>query len=251
MSQLVKIKEDSQQDFNPWQLFKSSEIILAVKLAKKITETLSKFSSFDINAMSDNEKHVLYVLSDNLVPLEWRKLWHGPKLASDFLKSVSIRIQSLTKFLDSLDKPMGDVDFSKIFNVNSFLSTVKLVSSRELKVSTSNLVMDNFTNEQQFEKLQKQQKNVIKISPLLIDGMSFENSKLVNCNGTTDNYTSNIYIFFRENSKDVLEDVTNSFALPLYATSLREKLLCTIKFETSLERSDVVYSGTCLIVPST
>ena len=251
MSQLEKIKEDSQQDFNPWQLFKSSEIILAVKLAKKITETLSKFGSFDINAMSDNEKHVLYVLSDNLVPLEWRKLWHGPKLASDFLKSVSIRIQSLAKFLDTLDKPMSDVDFSKIFNVNSFLSTVKLVSSRELKVSTSNLILDNFTNEQQFEKLQKQQKNVIKVSPLLIDGMSFENSKLVSCNGTTDNYTSNIYIFFKENTKDVLEDVANSFALPLYATALREKLLCTIKFETLLERSDVVYSGTCLIVPST
>lgn len=251
MNQLEKIKEDSQQDCNPWQLFKSSEIILAVKLAKKITETLSKFSSFDINAMSDNEKHLLFVLSDNLVPLEWRKLWHGPKLASDFLKSVSIRIQSLGKFLDTLDKPMSEVDFSKIFNVNSFLSTVKLVSSRELKVSTSNLVMDNFANEQQFEKLQRQQKNVIKVLPLLIDGMSFENNKLVHSNGTKDNYTSNIYIFFKENSKDVLEDVANSFALPLYATALREKLLCTIKFETSLERADVVYSGTCLIVPST
>ena len=244
------IKEDSLKDYNPWQLFKSSEIILAVKLAKKITETLSKFSSFDINVISDNEKHVLIVLSDNLVPLEWRKLWHGPKLASEFLKSVSSRIQSLSKFMDTLDEPICDVDFSKIFNVNSFLSTVKLVSSRELKVSTSNLVMDNFTNDQQFEKLKKQQKNIIKVSPLLIDGLSFENSKLVLFNGTSDNYTSNIYLYFKVINKDVLEDVANSFVLPLYATALREKLLCTIKFETLLERSDVVYSGTCLIIPS-
>ena len=98
---LNKIKEETISEVNPWRLFKTSEIILANNLSKKISETLAKFTTIDLNSISDSDKNVLLVLSDNSVPYEWRKMWQGPKLASEFLKSVSVRIQTVMKFLNS------------------------------------------------------------------------------------------------------------------------------------------------------
>lgn len=245
MSQLENIKKDSHQ-VNPWKLFRSSEIILAGNLVKKITETLFKFTNIEINSISDVDKSTLHKLSDNMVPYEWRKLWQGPKLASDFLKSVATRIPAITKFVNTLDDPITDIDFAKIFNVDSFLSTAKLVSSRDLKISTSDLMMETMT-EAAIDRNSTQM--MIKIAPLLIDGLSFENGKLIRFESSASNYTSSIYLYYKETPKTSSTDDRNVFEIPLYATAAREKLLCTIKLSSSLERDEIIYAGTSLVVP--
>lgn len=235
---------------NPWKLFKTSEINLAIQLAKKISETLLKFTSIDLNSISDGDKIVLLTLSDNIVPYDWRKLWQGPKLASDFLKSVAVRVQTVSKFLDNLDEAIHEIDFSKTFNVDSFLSTVKLVTSRGLKVSASDLVLESFTDEGKHDRMKFDQTIVVKIAALAIDGLSFGNNRLVQPDGSnTSNFTSAIFLFYKESTKGLLEDEPNSYAIPLYATHFREKLLCTIKLSTSLDKDDIIYSGMSLIVP--
>lgn len=250
MSSLERVKENSITEVNPWKLFKSSEISLAIQLVKKISETLSKFSSIDLNSISDVDKNVLLTLSDNAVPYDWRKLWHGPKLASEFLKSVAVRVQTVSKFADNLDGAIHEIDFSKIFNVDSFLSTVKLVTSRELKISTSDLNLESFTDESKRERTKLDQAVIISVAPLLIDGLSFENNRLVQPDGSsTNNFTSSIFLYFKQTSHGLSEDEPNTYAIPLYATHFREKLLCTIKLNTALGKDDIVYSGTSLIVP--
>lgn len=249
MASLEHIKENSFDDVNPWKLFKSSEIILAVQLVKKISETLTKFSSIDLNSISDSDKSILLTLSDNTVPYEWRKMWQGPKLASEFLKAISVRVHTVSKFLDDLDEAIHEIDFSKIFNVDSFLSTVKLVTSRELKLSTSDLILESFTDSAKFEKMKFDQAVVTKIAPLLVDGLSFDTNRLVHSDGSNQsNYTTPIFLYFKENANG-LNGVDNAYAIPLYATHSREKLLCTIKLSTSLSSDDIIYSGTSLIVP--
>lgn len=236
---------------NPWKLFKSSEIILSVQLVQKISTTLFKFSSIDLNSISDGDKNVLLTLSDNTVPYEWRKMWQGPKLASEFLKAVATRVQTVSKYLDELDEVVHEVDFSKIFNVDSFLSTVKLVTSRELKVSTSDLVLESFTDPSRHDKMKFDQVFFVTIAPLLIDGLSFDKNRLVQSDGSSAvNYTSPIFLFFKQNIAATLHgDEPGTYAIPLYATHSREKLLCTIKLNSSLDREDIVFSGTSLTVP--
>lgn len=250
MQALERVKEDSINEVNPWKLFKSSEISLAVQLVKKISETLSRFTSIDLNSISDVDRSVLLTLSDNAVPYDWRKLWQGPKLASDFLKSVAIRVQTVSNFLEDLNGAINEIDFSKIFNVDSFLSTVKLVTSRELKVSTSNLMLESFTDESKHDRIKFNQSIIITVAPLLIDGLGFKNHRLTQPDGSnTNNFTSPIFLFFKESTHGLSEDDPSTFTIPLYATPLREKLLCTIKLSTSLDKDDIVYSGTSLIVP--
>lgn len=235
---------------NPWKLFKSSELFLAVELVRKISDTLSKFNSLDLNSMTDGEKNILLTLSDNNVPYEWRKLWQGPKFASEFLKAVAVRAQTVSKFLENLDGEIQEIDFSKIFNVDSFLSTIKLVTSRELKVSTSDLILESFTDIAKYEKLKTEKIFVVTAAPLLIDGMSFEKNRLIQSDGSnTNNLTSSIFLFFREQKNVSANDDSKSYAVPLYATHSREKLLCTIKLSTSLSKDEIIYSGTSLIVP--
>lgn len=209
-----------------------------------------KFTSIDLNSISDVDRNVLLTLSDNAVPYEWRKLWQGPKLASEYLKSVAVRVQTVSNFVENLDEPINDVDFSKIFNVDSFLSTVKLETSRELKVSTSSLALESFTEEAKYEKVRLEQKNIVKVAPLLIDGLSFENNRLAPSDSSSTNLTTPIYIFFKESSTINVEEDKSTFAIPLYATHFREKLLCTIKLNTLMERDQIIYSGTSLVVPA-
>jgi Dynein heavy chain C-terminal domain len=216
----------------------------------KVSSTLSKFSSIDLNSISDADRNILLKLSDNIVPYEWRKLWQGPKLASDFLKSVAVRVQTVSKFVNNLDEDIQEVDFSKMFNVDSFLSTLKLISSRQLKVSTSNLVLQSFTDSSSHERNKLDRVPVVTVAPLLIDGLSFENSRLIQTESSSNsNFTSSIYLYFKEEIPNSSQDETNTFSIPLYATYSREKLLCTINLNSSLSRGDIIYSGASLIIP--
>lgn len=242
---------DSSNEVSPWKLFKTSEMLLAAEISKKISETLVKFSSIDLNSISDADRNVLLLLSDNGVPYEWRKLWQGPKLASEFLKSVAVRVQSVSKFAGNLNESIQEIDFSKIFNVDSFLSTVKLVTSRDLKVSASDLILESYTDSSKREQMNVGKVSVIKISSLLIDGLNFDNYRLVQADATSNNnFTGPIYCFFKETHHDLTDDEPGIFKIPLYATHSREKLLCTFKLNTSLDKDEIIYSGTSLIVPA-
>jgi hypothetical protein len=208
----------------------------------------------DLNLISDKDKAILLTLSDNSVPFEWRKMWQGPQVATDFLKSVIIRIQTALKYLSNIDAEIEEIDFSKIFNVDSFLSTVKLVTSRVLKISTSNLMMDSFVDVSQYERIKSKKNKVIKVAPLIIDGLAYYENKLVISDGYNSNLssmTNNIYIYFKEEFNDKLANENNTYDVPLYSNYSREKMLCTIKMNSSLNENDLIYSGTALIVPMT
>ena len=203
-----------------------------------------------MNSISDSDKNVLLTLSDNSVPYEWRKLWQGPKLASDFLKAVAVRVQTVSKFIDSLDDAIQEIDFSKIFNVDSFLSTIKLITSRKLKVSTSSLVLESFTDSSRFDKMRFEDTVVITIAPLLIDGLSFEKDRLVQpISSRSSNFTSSIFIYYKETNFAAVSVEPGTCQLSVYATNSREKFLCTFNLNTSLEKDDIIYSGTSLIIP--
>lgn len=136
------LKTDAPTD-DPWVIFKQSELILGGKLFNLIHKTLTRLHSVmrDPNAMSKAEVSLMKCLCENLVPLEWKKLWNGPKLATDFIKSVVNKGVEAEKRFRGKDRLEGETNFGDIYNVRTFLATFKLIKSRELKVSTSNLTL--------------------------------------------------------------------------------------------------------------
>lgn len=242
----LKLNKKEEEDVNPWRLFKISEAILAFKISSKISETFTKIASLDLNVISDNDRNILLTLSDNSVPYEWRKMWQGPKVASEFLKAVISRIQNAISLVRNLNDEMNEIDFSKIFNVDSFLSTVKLVTARNLKVSSSNLILEYFID----EKLGNKSSKIIKVAPLMIDGFVLYENRLVAPEGyNSNNMSGNVFLYYRESSGNSEEDLRKMHVLPLYSNYSREKLLCTIKINSNLEKNEIIYSGTAFIVP--
>jgi dynein heavy chain 2 len=132
LEKVISTSSTQSGSIDPWRLFKVSEIIIAVNLYKSISETLSRFGVLihEMHAITDAEKKTLLILCDNQVPYEFRKIWSGPKMASEYLKSVSVRIQKTFSYVNGLEDPINEANFSEIFNVDSLLSTVKLVTSR-------------------------------------------------------------------------------------------------------------------------
>ena len=120
-----------------------------------------------------------------------------------------------------------------------------------MQVSTSDLVMESFTDEMKFESTKHQKNKIIKVAPLQVDGLSFENNML----STSDHFkagnsTNNIFIYFKEAVKGNPDEDPHIYPIPLYSTYTREKLLCTINLNTRLDKNDIIYSGTALIVPN-
>lgn len=135
MTNLEKMKQKTDSldgEIDPWKLFKVSEIMLAVNLFQIINELMNRlnFLIHEMHSITESERKILLVLSDNQVPYELRKIWSGPKLATEYLKGVISRVQKTFSYLNSLEDTLREINFSEVFNVDSFLSTIKLVTSR-------------------------------------------------------------------------------------------------------------------------
>lgn len=80
--------------------------------------------------MSKVDIQLMKCLGENQVPLEWKKLWNGPKLATDYIKNVvhkGVEAEKRYKMRDHLD---GEINFVDMYNVKTFLATLKLIRSR-------------------------------------------------------------------------------------------------------------------------
>lgn len=190
---------------------------------------------------------MMLTLSDNSVPYEWRKIWNGPRIATDYLRAVSIRALNAIQLLDRAQEPIRDIDFSTIFNVDSFLSMLKILTSRSIGVPPNDLELDSQCDESAFERLKAQHVNIVKVQPLIIDGLQMENQQLVKGSAGSSS-TCPFYLFYRETKNARTSEVRDFHPIPVYSTFAREELLCTINLKSMLSQHEIVYSGTALVV---
>lgn len=119
---------------NPWKLFIISELLMAKNLFKIIHGTLSMIhiAIKDVSTLTRDTLHLIQIICENQVPLKWRQIWFGPKLIVDYIKSVVNRgIEAERRFqmcshIDFCD----EIDFTKVYNVESFFAALKLKNAR-------------------------------------------------------------------------------------------------------------------------
>lgn len=134
---LVQSTDDVSENAHitdPWNAFIHSELILAKKMFKTIHQTLivMRAATKDISSINKNDMILIRIICENQVPLKWRQLWSGPRLLSDYLKAVVCRgIEANNRLNNEKHIDFGEqIDFAKIYNVESFLAALKLRNAR-------------------------------------------------------------------------------------------------------------------------
>lgn len=220
---------------------------IAIEITNAITFSLAKLRFIDKNSVTAADEKMMLTLSDNSVPYEWRKIWNGPKTATDYLKGVSDRALNAVQLLENAQKPISEINFTSIFNVDSFLSMLKILTSRNIGVPPNDLILDSESDESIYERMKSQNELIVKVHPLIIDGLQMESQQLVRRSAAT-NSTCPFFLFYREMKRSKLSEVRDIHPIPVYSTFAREELLCTINIASLLSQQEVVYSGTAFIV---
>lgn len=126
--------EQNDNITDPWNSFIFSELIMAKKLIKIIHQTLIVMHGAmrDITSLTKEDFALMMVICENQVPLKWRQVWSGPKLIIDYMKAVVNRsIEAEKRHQSSNHLTFCDeIDFAKVFNVESFFATLKLKNAR-------------------------------------------------------------------------------------------------------------------------
>lgn len=201
--------------------------------------------------MTADEHNLMLTLCENQIPLKWRQIWTGPKLATDYLKAITTRAHAAYQRLtDESHLNFGkQIDFASIFNVDGFFAALKLANARKFEISACDLILKIDTNA---NKISNELSICVAIQPILIDGAHFENNKLIvvnNSNKSLSNKSPTFEITYNKMSSNVSK-IMDFYELPLYSNASRETLIINLPVHISSDcRVAIVYSGAALIVP--
>lgn len=111
-----------------------SELLLAKNLFKMIHNTLITIhvAIKDVSSITRDTLNLIRIICENQVPFKWRQIWSGPRSIVDYIKAVVSRgIEAEKRFQGSSHIDFcDDIDFTKVFNVQSFLAALKLKNAR-------------------------------------------------------------------------------------------------------------------------
>lgn len=117
-------------------LFIVSELLLAINLFKTIHNTLSTvhIAIKDLSSITRDTLNLIRTICENQVPLKWRQIWSGPRSIVDYIKAVVNRgVEAEKRFQGSSHIDFcDDIDFTKVFHVQSFLAALKLKNARHV-----------------------------------------------------------------------------------------------------------------------
>lgn len=108
--------------------------MIAKNLFKCIHSTLSMIhvAIKDMSTLSRDTLHLIQIICENQVPLKWRQIWSGPRLIVDYMKSAINRGAEAERRFQATSHInfCEEIDFTRIFNVESFFAALKLTNAR-------------------------------------------------------------------------------------------------------------------------
>ncbi|XP_021709178.1 cytoplasmic dynein 2 heavy chain 1 [Aedes aegypti] len=263
-SRLDTVIERNKNSQDAWMIFVLSELAIVRSLYDLINATLQmlKNSMKELATISAKDRTMLITICDNQVPLQWRRIWSGPKTVIEYLKAIGFKTRETEQLYNKIveEARVQEINFKNLFSVDAFLTTMKMIKSEELGVSTTKLKLVAYFDDRKREKS-------ITIGPLLIDGGNLNNGKLAIQQGSQQLagscYTGNFFLDYIEseevangqssNRPGSVSSRVDQFEIPLYNNISRDALICQIAIEISpgLSRVQLVTAGLALIVPET
>lgn len=229
-------------------------------------------------AKSGNENDpALLQLSDNQVPLPWKRLWNGPGTATNYLQAMAARANEAGHRLSS--PYPASVDLSRMFNVDTFFAALKLIAAREHPedISTTEVTLTlRLAKTAAAAAPTKDHLNTIALAPLIIEGgLNFDNTTgasgmLTRVRAGRENKGAErtpelILVLSRTkaptpgtgydhddlgNGDGDGELAANECNVPLYSSGNRDKLIYSFKLPIERHLSTLaVYSALALIIP--
>lgn len=179
------------------------------------------------------------------MPISWKKIWSGPNSATQYITLVVSKGHEAEKrYKEGIVKPMEFVDeiaLETIYHPKTLLSSLKLANAQKIGKSTADLNLYSDT-----VKLDNDNRITLRISPLEIDGASYDdNGRVVLTTGTS--ISPDFYVTFIESTSPV-EYQGSETHLPLYSNHSRETIVCNLKISTKENRDRVLLSGAALII---
>lgn len=146
-------------------MFILSELAIVRSLYDSINDTLQmiKNSVKELATISAKDRTMLTTICDNQVPLQWRRIWSGPKTVIEYLKAIAFKTRETELLYNKIveEARVQEINFKNLFSVDAFLTTVKMIKSEELGVSTTKLKLVAYFDDRKRDKS-------IAIGPLLV-----------------------------------------------------------------------------------
>lgn len=146
-------------------IFLLSELAIVRNLYDSINGSLQviKNSLKELATISAKDRTMLTTICDNQVPLQWRRIWSGPKTAIEYLKAIGFKTKETELLYNRIveETRVQEINFNNLFNVEALLTTLKMIKSKELNVSTTELKLTAYFDDHRSEK-------GISIAPLLV-----------------------------------------------------------------------------------
>ncbi|XP_062711545.1 cytoplasmic dynein 2 heavy chain 1 [Aedes albopictus] len=258
-NRLDTIIERNKNKQDAWTIFILSELAIVRSLYDSINDTLQmiKNSVKELATISAKDRTMLTIICDNQVPLQWRRIWSGPKTVIEYLKAIAFKTRETELLYNKIveEARVQEINFKNLFSVDAFLTTVKMIKSEELGVSTTKLKLVAYFDDR------KRDKSIV-IGPLLIDGGYLSNGKLAIQQGSQQSvgssYTGSFSLDYIESenvengqSGNKSTSRADQFEIPVYNNISRDALICQIAIEVGpgLSRAQLVAAGIALIVP--
>lgn len=180
------------------------------------------------------------------MPISWKKIWSGPSTASQYISLVvSKGHEAERRYKEGMLKPMDfedEIALETIYHPKTLLSSLKLANAQKIGKSTADLNLYSDT-----VKLDNDNGITLRISPLEIDGASFDDKgRVVLTTGTS--ISPDFYVTFIESSSKVGYQGSETF-LPLYSNHSRDTIVCNLKISTKENKDRILLSGAALIIP--
>ncbi|XP_040163455.1 cytoplasmic dynein 2 heavy chain 1 [Anopheles arabiensis] len=257
IAKLNSLIERSRDSTDPWMIFVVSELTVARNLHTTINDCFQalKIALKDAGLLSSKDRSLLTTICDNQVPIQWRRIWSGPKTVIEYLRAVSFKTNNTERMYGSLleRQAVQQIDFNHLFNVEAMLTALKLSRSKQSTISTTELHLCAT-----FGAAGAAKKGVM-VASLLIDGGTMKQNKLAIQQsalqqGPDINATGSFELnYVPRGSATASKGGTRDdlLSVPLYNNISRDVLLCTIGMEIApgFSSTQLISAGIALIVP--
>uniref|UniRef100_A0A182QV28 Cytoplasmic dynein 2 heavy chain 1 n=1 Tax=Anopheles farauti TaxID=69004 RepID=A0A182QV28_9DIPT len=258
VAKLDSIIERSRDSTDPWTIFIVSEMTVARNLHATIGSNFQtlKVALRDAGLLSAKDRTLLTTICDNQVPIQWRRIWSGPKTVIEYLRAVSFKTTHTERMYGALleRQTIEQIDFNQLFNVEAMLTALKLNRSKQASISTTELTLCAT-----FGVGGSAPKKGVMVASLLIDGGTLKQNKLAIQQSALQqapdaNTTGEFELNYEPRGTATVGKTTTRddvLPVPLYNNVSRDVLLCTIAMEVvpGLSKAQLISAGLALIVP--